>query len=103
MIVKTNEASRSSISEAADIYSCGCNVTELTILTHQGHRLFVRTVVQHIQISGCLETDRSSYLRGGAGAIAIQRLSTDEEDYNLVLSSHHAILGAGSVGSINRS
>jgi hypothetical protein len=32
----------------------------------------------------------------------IERLTTDEKDYDLVLSSNHAILGAGSVGSINR-
>lgn len=84
------------------MYCHVCNATELIMLIHHEYRLFVRTVVQHIQISGCIEIERSSYLRGGACAIAIQRLATDEEDYDLVLSSHHAMFGAGSVGSINR-
>lgn len=51
------------------------------MLIHQEHRLFVRTVVQRIQISGCIEIERRSYLRGSACAIAIQRLATEEENY----------------------
>lgn len=58
------------------MYRHVCNATELVMLIHPEYRLFVRTVVQRIEVSAFIGIERSSYLRASACAIAIQRLAT---------------------------